>query len=103
MTTLGRGANERTHTLHVKSNITPWTRPEPDWDTVTLLELDHQNIYWETRWPLFSVSDIFENNQLHPSLQDVLPNDVVEMINSFTDTQRLKFIDVITSRNCYLV
>jgi hypothetical protein len=60
-------------------------------------------MYWETRWPLFSVSDNFENNQLHPSLQDVLPNDVVETINSFNDMQRLKFINAITSRNCYLV
>ncbi len=33
----------------------------------------------------------------------MLPDDVVETRNSFNDTQRLKFIDAITSCNCYLV
>jgi hypothetical protein len=48
--------------------------------------------------------NIFDNNhQLHPNLQDVLPDDVVERINSFNDNQQSKFIDSIKSQNCYLV
>jgi hypothetical protein len=35
------GPNERTHALHVDSNITQWTRRQPDWETATLPELDH--------------------------------------------------------------
>jgi hypothetical protein len=92
MTTLGGGqisALTLFVSLHVKTD--------------TLTELDPQNIYWETRWPLFSLSDILENSQLHPSLQDVFLDDVVETINSFNDTQWLKFIDAIMSCNCCLV
>ena len=40
---------------------------------------------------------------MHPHLQAVLPQDVMDKILQFTPAQRIKFVDVITKRNCYCV
>ena len=61
------------------------------------------NIHWDTERPLLSFDDVFVKNELHPFLQDFLPQDGIDKILQFTPAQRIKFVEVITKRNCYCV
>ena len=62
-----------------------------------------RNIYWETWRPLFSGDDICVNNELHPSLQHALPQDVIDKIVRFTPAQWIKFVELVAKRNFYCV
>ncbi len=60
-------------------------------------------IYWDTKRPLFQYSDIFLNNELHPDLLQILPQDVIQEINQFSTNERNRFVEDIIRRNCYFV
>jgi hypothetical protein len=49
------------------------------------------------------VDKIFLNNELHPDLQNILPQDVIDKMLQFTPAQRIKFVEMIAKRNCYCV
>ena len=60
-------------------------------------------IYWDTKQPLFDYSDIFINNDLHPHLLQILPQDVIERIHQFSPNQQNKFVEDVIKQNCYFV
>ncbi len=52
---------------------------------------------------MFEYSDIFINNDLHPDLLQILPQDVIQEICQFSPNQRNKFVEDDIKRNCYFV
>ena len=91
------------HTLRVEEQVSEFTREQPNWERSVMPRNDPRNIYWETRRPLFSVDKIFLNNELHPDLQNILTQDVIDKMLQFTPAQRIKFVEMIAKRNCYCV
>ena len=91
------------HTLRVEEQVSEFTREQPNRERSAMPRNDPRNIYWETWRPLFSGHDIFVNSELHPSLQDALPQDVIDKILQLTPAQRIKFVELIAKRNCYCV
>ena len=87
------------HTLHVQEQVLEFTREQPDWERSAMPRNDPRNIYWETMRPLFSCDDVFVNNELHPDLQAVLPQDVIDKILRFTPAQWVKFLELIAKCN----
>ena len=79
---------DRTHILNVEENISDWIREEPDWETSAMPKSDPRIIYWDTKRPLFEYSDIFINNDLHPDLLQILPQDVIQEIRQFSPNQK---------------
>jgi hypothetical protein len=72
----------------VEENVSDWIREEPDWETSAMPKSDPRIIYWDTKRPLFQYSDIFLNDELHPDLLQILPQDVIQEINQFYVTHQ---------------